>query len=185
MSILNAKTQNFTPIGGLPTLTAQDIAYLKARVSEPASKYLDLIYSSSPGNIDKRWIYDISLAMRREVALFEGLEYWKPPRKDWILDMCAMALSEAVAHEIGETTCSWCSGRGEAKIDNLLVKCDGCGGSGIRAIKQEQRAEIMNSTEDFWDGWWNRYRRILGIIDIWHSEINLADAIRRKKDENN
>lgn len=183
LGLLNPKTLNFTPLGGIPELTPDDINYLLARISEPAGKYLRLIHSSTSKEIDKRWVLDVALALRREVAMFSGLEYWKIPRKEWILDMSAMALSETVSHEIGANICPKCDGRKDAVINNLKVVCIGCGGSGVKPATQEDRAEIMGVDLDFWTTWTQRYRRILNIIDNWNSEIGLADAIRRKKDE--
>lgn len=182
--LLNPKTMSLRPriSGGLSELSSEDMSYLKAHVSEIASKYIDLLTSSSPGNHDERWAYDIALDLRREVAALEALEYWKPPRKEWILDMTAMALAEVVSYEIGENVCSWCDGRGEAKVNNLIVKCDGCQGSGKKLVKQSDRAKMMGTSEDRWDEWFNRYRRILGIIDGWYSEIGLAQALMRRKD---
>lgn len=185
LGLLTAKTMSFKPrvSGGLSEYGAEEVAYIKAHISAPASKYLDLVHNSVKENIDKRWLKDVAYDLRYQIHIIEALEYWKPPRPDWILDMAYMALYEDVQAQIGANKCPWCRGRGEALIDSLVVVCDGCGGSKVRQPKNADRADMMGVDEDYWQQWTNRYRRCFYHIDKWIDEIHTVDSKMRKKDE--
>lgn len=185
LGLLTAKTMSFRPriSGGISEYGAEEVAYIKAHISASASKYLDLVHNSVKESIDKRWLQDVAYDLRRRIHKIEALEYWMPPRPNWILDMAYMALYEDVQAQIGANKCPWCKGRGEYKTENLVVPCDGCKQSGLRAVENEDRAKMMGVDEDYWQQWTNRYRRCFSHIDKWLDEIHTVDSEMRKKDE--
>ena len=108
LTILTAGAQDINDVpGGTVKITFADIAAMLSKISPEASRYARLKWCGESGERE-----EIILAMRRKVASWKDLEKWRIPRPKFILDLCAMALSEASQPlvcvqclEIGRASC--------------------------------------------------------------------------------
>lgn len=192
LALLTAKIQRFQVApGGIPFLTPQDMAQALAYIGKynpnaaifTRFKYLREYFRAE----------DIALRMRRKIGVDLVCGDWKVPRKEFILDLCYLALCESVDPH----TCPWCLGREKTLVDQemaeaaqrdikpgqtvlkegQLIVCSLCHGTGKRTIKQSDRSRLMGVTESAWShSWADKYRDIqVHTVDRWEGVI---DALR-------
>lgn len=162
--LLTASAQEINDIpAGKAQITSANIAGMLAKISPEAARYARLKWGGESHQSE-----ELALYMRREVALWKGLERWRIPRPNFILDMCKLALNEAVS----PNKCPYCKGQKYKKIDSRFPPCSKCSGSGIRRILADDRAEYMGIERSAWGHTWKgRHRRILAMPDGWESEV--------------
>lgn len=185
LGMLATRVQHFSAApGGIPALTADDIAHAMAGVG--TVKRDDKIIRTR--DADRIILYgrvkyagesdsaqELALTFRRKIATDLDIWGWRIPRPDFVLDMCALALTESVDPMV----CAWCSGRGSAMVGNKVVVCDGCKGSGRRLMQARDRAKLMGCTEQAWSmSWAKRYTEMREILDWW--EMILERALSRR-----
>lgn len=170
ITYLNAKVQHFSMApGGIPKLTSEDVSHILALVEKEAQKqgieqfvitqYIRLIHLGQ-GNLSE----NVARALRREIRLIKDSEGWRVPRKEFLLDMCLLALSEAHDARI----CPDCLGRAGGYIDSRYVICEPCKGTGKRKVTDKDRAQALNIHPDsFYNTWRKRYKLIQVRIDKW------------------
>ena len=89
LTYLNAKVQHFAMSpGGIPHLTSEDISHILGKIGNVnACQYARLKYTGRTGLSD-----NVSRSLRREIMVIKGSENWRVPRKDFLLDLCTLAL---------------------------------------------------------------------------------------------
>lgn len=165
LTYFNAKTQNFIPIGGKASITPEDIAHILGKIklgteeSEVFGHYVRFRHLGVTQNIE-----DIARYMRRHLYKIKDSEGWRVPKKDFLLDMCLLSLSEAAYDHI----CPDCLGRKGGIIEGKYISCRPCGGTGKRRIYDKDRAELLGILESSYsDTWGKRYRKIQLLLDRW------------------
>jgi len=170
ITYLNAKVQHFAMApGGIPTITSEDVSHILALVERRAQKfhiepfilsqYVRLIHLGQSSYSES-----VARALRREIRNIKQIEKWRVPRKEFLLDMCFLALSEAHDARI----CPDCLGRAGGTINGRYIVCEPCKGTGKRKITDKDRAEALGIHPDsFYNTWRKRYRLIQTQIDKW------------------
>lgn len=140
--------------GGIPDLTAEDIAHALGMIaSEEARLYARIKYCAQ-----LEFAEDLARAMRRYILFRKVDDKWRIPRPDFLLDMTYLMLAEAVDPH----TCSWCQGRAEVKPEQgPVIVCEACKGTGKRAMRDGDRARLMDISKSSWsETWGERYRDV-------------------------
>lgn len=177
LTFLNAKVQQFSVSpGGIPNLTSEDISHLigkiqaEAKDKEMAKLACDYVVLKIAGTGDQRKLAE---GLRRQIWKFKEKELWRVPKKDFMLDLCILALSESLDAKI----CPDCKGREGGIIKGRYVICGPCGGTGKRKIYDKDRANLLKVSRPSWsDTWGPRYRQICMIIDRWEDIFHTGIA---------
>lgn len=159
LGMLAAKVQHFSAApGGIPALTPEDVAAALGMIQDPVARLYFRV----------KWVNQYSFAeelacdFRTRVAVTLDIGKWRVPRKEWIFDMCCLALAESIDPHV----CLWCKGRGSAEIDSRVVMCDNCKGTGHKQPTDSDRARLMGALKSSWsDTWGKRYQEIQTLID--------------------
>lgn len=188
LALLTAKVQRFQLApGGIPFLTQPDVAAALAYIGKynpNAALYARFKYLKEYFRAD-----DLVYRMRLKVMNDLVAGDWKIPRQDFLLDMCYLALAEA----IDPHSCPWCLGREAVLIDSEMaeealrdlrgkqvrlregqvITCSLCHGSGKRTIKDVDRAKLMAVRPDSWGHHWgDKYKDIqVHTVDRWEDVI--------------
>lgn len=180
LSLLTAKVQHFAMApGGVPDITADDLAFALATIeNRNAVRYARLKYAH-----DLTVIEDLALAMRQQTTQFKSVGKWREGRKNWILDMCYLALIET----IDPLTCPWCLGQEDRQVRKpgkgyrvgQIIRCDACKGTGRRKLRAVDRAKLMGIDQGSWSRpWAPRYEDIIAMPLNWDGEI--VTAVNKK-----
>ncbi len=159
LGMLAARVQHFSAApGGSPKLTPEDIAAALGMIQDPVARLYFRV----------KWVHqyafgeELALSFRRRAATTLDIGTWRVPRKDWMLDLCYLALVESIDPHI----CVWCKGRGSAQVESRIVVCDNCKGSGHKAPTDTDRARLMGASKSSWsDTWGKRYQEIQTLVD--------------------
>jgi len=164
ITILTAGAQDINDVpGGVANLTAADIAAIMSKLSVGASKYIRLKLLKEHDQRD-----DVLKIIVSRVERWKKIEEWRSPRPGFILDLCDMALSEAVE----PLNCPQCKGRGGGILKGRYTPCIPCNESGKRKISNVYRAQTMGLTKQQWaNRWGRRYIRILAITDGYEGQV--------------
>ena len=92
---------------------------------------------------------------------------WKIPRKDFLRDMCRLALAECIS----PYQCPRCGGRGTVMMRRVLAKiCPRCEGARQIGISDVQRARLMRVSDSAWrHNWRDRYLAILEMVQSFEA----------------
>lgn len=168
LGMLAARVQHFAMApGGIPALTQLDIAHALGMISNPAvTLYARVKYGQENGDFE-----DLVQVLFRHVAVNLDIGKWRIPRKEFIQDMCALALAE----DIDPCICTWCGGWGHAVAENKVVQCGQCKGTGQARVMDKDRAKIMRCTTSAWaHSWAERYKEVRSIPSRWDGIIEGA-----------
>lgn len=182
MAMMTAKGLNYEKagkgiVGGIPTLTAQDVAGAlgMADISREAYLYGLLKYTE-----DKKVIHELDKLTQHAVILFALKQGWREPFPDdkkrslfFFLQMGRLLINELV----GENLCGTCDGSGTYKHKKFMRKCT-CD-DGRRPMKKSEQAKFCGVHYDTWrNKWFDRYQKCLEHFQMWDNEI--ADGIKNK-----
>ena len=176
LAMLAVKVQRFQPSpGGIPVITAEDIAHILGMIkSTRAALYARIKYSGQD-----EYAKELSELMRTQVlSEVEDIARWKGKGGDWVLKLCQMALVES----IDPNTCSWCNGVAEVTLeDGQRIECGGCNGSGHRPWRDKDRARLADISPSAWCNYWSeRYRTIQQITCDRYEEL-ICGAIAKRR----
>lgn len=187
LSLLTARVQRFhLAPGGIPNLTAEDVAAALGMIHHPEARlYARIKYCGQVAYAE-----ELALAMRRYALDRIAKPEWEVPReapvgqdKEWWLDMCRMAVAESVDPH----TCRTCLGRAETMIDSKRIVCSDCRGTGRKELTQTDRARTMSITRKGWtqdqkrrgSSWAEIYRE-LQIATVDKYEDLIGGALRNR-----
>ena len=90
-------------------------------------------------------------------------------------------LCEQVIHEAAFSFCRTCSGRKEMKLDEKVLQCQSCQGSGLHTHTDEQRAAGLElSLENYNKGWPKRLNIVQGVFaEQYHSAIKTTSKFTK------
>ena len=158
LSLLTEKIMRLDVIGGIPSITQEDISHAVARADLldrerrlVRAKYLLSTDECRP------------LAVDLYIEIMDRHKGWHKSnghRPGLLMDLAKLAVFESVSPH----RCPWCNGRGEAKIESKIIACDLCGGSGRKPPSDNERAKIIGV--DFYK-WRLKYRVFQDILDDW------------------
>jgi len=174
LSLLTARVQRFQVApGGIPAITSDDIAHALGMIQHDTARlYARVKYAG-----EYKYAEGVALAIRRYILMNKLENHWRIPRPNFLFDMSCLMLAEAVdAH-----TCPWCDGRAEVRPESgPVIVCDACKGTGRRAIKDTDRARLLDVSRSSWsDTWGPRYKETqTETVDKWDDLI--AGALRKR-----
>jgi hypothetical protein len=179
---LTAKPQHFAQApGGVTYLDQIDLAHVLGKIKHPYAK----LYARVKYADQKVFADELAIGLRQEVCSKLQIGQWRIPRnkdgyprKDFILDLCRLALFESIDPGI----CMHCGGWGSELNDNGKIDpCRMCKSSGRYKIMEIDRAISMQLTKQSWGTPWGpRYREIVTILDRWDELIGGAVHNRLK-----
>lgn len=181
ISMLCAKTQKYEPaIATFGALQRYDLVHALALVkSLPAQMLVRIKYTgdvSHGASFIDELVSAIERGMLGHTAEFASPQKWKVPRKDFLRDMCRLALVECLSPHL----CWYCEGHaGSLDVEGRYHVCEECGGSGVKRPTERKRARMLGVEESAWKhSWSERYKLIQGVIDRFE-EIGLGGAAKR------
>lgn len=174
LAILTARVQRFhLAPGGIPGLTAQDVAAALGMIHHPDARlYARVKYCGQMGFSES-----LALSIRRHMMTRKLDASWRIPEPGFLLKMAYLMLLEAV----DPLTCKWCLGRAEVHPEiGPVIMCSACAGSGKQAMRDMDRAHLMGLSKSSWsDPWSGRYRDTqIQTIDVWE---DLATSALKKR----
>jgi len=150
-------------------ITWEDVAgALAARCSPAALAYANTLVSieSETPVAEKDWLLLLSAMTDRA-----RIKWPRFANAQQFMRMTGMVLREAISPGV----CPTCNGRERAVIDDLLVVCQACSGSGKRTTFDEDRAATLGVSPDAWDRYWDRpHADCHDLIARWEREIYYA-----------
>lgn len=158
IAMLNPKTQSFRFVGGIPALTATDIAHACAGMKEPAYHLAMVVYLQDASFLYSLYVNVVDLPHPKIPAPLRG------QRPIWHIML-------AVLNELfGDNKCPDCLG---TKMDDFAKDCVACGGSGNKHFSNLSRAR--NSKIPF--VYWSRYKKFYSDLHRqmtnWHHDIEM------------
>lgn len=188
LGLLTAKIQRFQLApGGIPFLTQSDVAAALSYIGKynsNAALYARFKYLKEYDRAE-----DLVYRMRLKVMQDLIAGDWKIPREGFLLDLCYLALAEAVDPH----SCTWCLGRESVLVDKAMAEealretrgdqvriregqvivCSQCRGTGKRTIKDADRTRIMAVRPDVWSRQWrDKYKDIqVHTVDKWEDIV--------------
>lgn len=186
LSRLNARVQHW----GVPTdgsfgaLCANDFAAALGmiKVIPPAVWLLRIKYA---GQIQWRESFEAQIvaeiergALGQVAKLPTPADRWIFPRKDFLRDMCRLALFECA---IDTNRCQRCKGRGQFKRrkGGANVNCERCGGTGVGKRRDDWRARVLGiDVQEFMDHWKDRYEAVKKLL-AYYEELALRATVKR------
>ena len=173
-ALLSAKVQRFhLAPGGIPVLTPEDVAHALGMIAnDDARAFARVKYCAQLDFADS-----LALSIRRHMMTRKLDSSWRIPRPGFLLDMAYLMLTEAV----DPFTCASCFGRAEVRDpQGRVIYCEACNGSGKRAMRDSDRARVMDIPKSSWsDPWGGRYRQTqIETVDVWEDMI--GGAVRRR-----
>lgn len=100
---------------------------------------------------------------------------WRYPRRDFLRDMCRMAIAETLAPKLCRRCKGHCFFVSKKPTGEFIRRaCERCGGTGKRLgdgrYEERERAMLMGINPDAWSHTWrDRYRAILTKIDQYEA----------------
>jgi hypothetical protein len=192
LSMLTAKVHSWEPsIREFDRLQREDVVLALAFVKVAPARLLARIKYADEIKYVGDFENELLSAIERG-ALMDVIENvvmidparWRYPRRDFLRDMCRMAIAETLSPKL----CRRCAGHGffvARKPENQFIRraCERCGGTGKRLgdgrYEEKERAELMNVTPDAWRmTWQQRYRAILSKIEAYE-ELALGGIKKR------
>lgn len=171
--LLTSRIQHFALApGGNQHITAFDISQILATIhNEGAILYARVKYCEQ-----HNFAEDLTEKMRVKSLLIHGIEKRKIPRPDWILDMCRMALIEAIKENI----CHQCFGVGEIIPENApRIICSECNGYGRSIWKDNDRARLLGiSKQSYSSSWAKLYKEIIHVTISTYEDL-ITGALRK------
>lgn len=181
IAMMCAKVSRFEPsITAFDALQRYDVVQAVAMVkSMPAQMLIRIKYADDVSNIDTfedQLCAAIERGMLRHVEQFAAPQRWKSPRKDFLRDLCRLAIAEHLSPKL----CWFCRGHGGGVTpQGQHITCDRCSGSGEGRPSERKRARFLNIDESAWKHSWRaRYRVIQGVLDTYE-EIGLKGVAKR------
>ena len=185
LALLTARVQRFhLAPGGIPNLTAEDIAHALGKIHHPESR----LYARVKYCGQHMFAEELALSMRRYALMNIAKPEWKVPRKlpthgdkEWWLDMCRLVLIEAV----DPLTCTWCDGRAEVQAESKRIVCSNCRGTGKKSMTNADRARHMTISREAWGkeskkGQWSAIYRDIQLATTDKYEDLIVGAIRKR-----
>jgi len=171
LTLLSPRAVNLeSSAGGWDRLTWEDIAGALAKCSRPASLYGSIKIASHDGLMD-----DLFISAMTDMTNPAKVKWPRPPvfRKGIVRAMVNLVLRETLNPMI----CGTCNGIGKAVIDNLLIVCQKCGGSGHIALRNMDRAKTLGVEQLEWDRHWSKvHGHCLEVVAGWEREVYSALA---------
>lgn len=172
VKLLASHSVNLEPSGGIPEVTAEDIAHALGTLKH---KYASLV-------IRVKYADQKELGRDLFVSLYtcmmeSGAKDWIRPRPHWVYEMCHTALNEFLAPAL----CPECNGLGEFLHKSLKITCESCLGTGkFRPVDPAIILKVRN-----WKPWDGQYRQIMGKLALWEDiavgALNKLDRMRIDK----
>lgn len=164
-------------IGGIPTLTAQDVAGAlgMADISREAYLYGLLKYTE-----DKTVIHELDKLTQQAVILFALKQGWKEPFPGdkkrslfFFLQLGRLVINELV----GENLCGTCDGTGVYRHKKLTRKCS-CD-NGRRPMRKAEQAKFCSVHYNTWNTkWLERYNACVNEFQKW--DVEIINALSKK-----
>ena len=152
IALVTARVQRFHQApGGIPNLTAEDIAHALGLIQHSEARLFARVKYAH----QFEYAEGVALSIRRKTMLEKLDNNWRISRKEFLLDMAYMILAEAIDPHL----CPDCAGRGQGIVDNLVVICSSCGGTGEKKeIRDVDRARLLGVSKSNWhNNWADRY----------------------------
>lgn len=185
LALLTARVQRFhLAPGGIPNITPEDIAHALGMIHHPEAR----LYARVKYCGQDMFAEELALSMRRHALMSIAKPEWKVPRelpirgdKEWWLDMCRLALIEAV----DPMTCTWCNGRAEVQADSKRIVCSNCRGTGKKGMNNASRARHMGVSREAWGkdsrkGQWATIYREIQVSTVDKYEDLVTGALRKR-----
>lgn len=140
-------------------LMPEDVAHALGTIRDDGAALLARVkYAGETGRAEQL----VGILFRR-VAVALPIEGWPIPRRDFLRDLCRLALVEIIdAH-----TCLWCGGTGQAVHHGGKIACGACD-NGRRRVRDADRAELVDCSVRAWSRHWaDRYADIRRIVEHW------------------
>ncbi len=171
LGLLAAKCQHFAAApGGIPGLTPEDLAHALGTMHEEGLRLFARVKYVG----EAEWIDDLVGVLFRKVTITLDIGTWRVPRRDFIRDMCRLAIIEAIDPQ----TCLFCGGTAIAIESNKVVPCKHCH-EGKRRVRDMDRAHAMGCIKSSWSQHWSdRYEEVRLIVDCW--DDRLEGALRKR-----
>lgn len=170
LSLLTARVQRFALApGGIPKLTAEDVAHALGRVrNRNAALLIGVKYGGRTGDI-RKLDHALWLTILKEYPSWTK-EKGYTKGQEFIRSMCQMALAEYMDDHL----CPDCGGRSAKAKENLshafhdMTFCPTCNDSGKVYPDERTRARIMQIETRLWEKYWSdKYRKIQAEIYAW------------------
>lgn len=150
--------------GDIPLIDPHDMAYLMSRIRTPGAGYLLRVkYGGQMG-----CLIDLEYALYHRVLKIATNQKWKTPKEYIGTEPFRKACRLAIWENINPHICPVCLGRAEARIENKVVQCGECHGSGRVSIDDDFRQRVLEITD--WPDYMRRYRRIQMILYAWEKD---------------
>lgn len=179
ISLLCAKTHAWEPaIRTFNVLCANDISLALGLVqSIPARMLIRIKYADQTcytGTFENELVSAIERATLFSVEHIA--KKWKVPRKDFIRDMCRLALIEHLSPHV----CQRCNGQtGAVTKTGQWEACTKCAGTGRFRLSGRRRARMLRIDEKAYrQSWKDRYTAIQELLDRYE-EIGLGGVAKR------
>lgn len=180
MAMMTAKGLNYEKagkgiVGGIPTLTAQDVAGAlgMADISREAYLYGLLKYTE-----DKKVIHELDKLTQHAVILFALKQGWREPFPDdkkrslfFFLQMGRLVINELVE----ENRCNTCSGTGVVASKRRKCTCDN-GKKPMSFLKQSKFCGMPYKT--WYTNWKDRYKECVKEFQKW--DVEIINALSKK-----
>lgn len=182
IAMLTAKVQPWEPaLADFQRLTREDVALALSFVrSVPARLLVRIKYADQAmyvGEFEDRLVSAIERGCLWHAVELATARRWKVPRKDFLRDMCRLAIIE----HISPRQCPACGGRGfrVTRKGKLRVNCTRCEGRQHVPLPEWERATLLRIEPDAWaHSWRDRYRAIQGVLD--HYEALALGAMAKR-----
>lgn len=170
---LAAKPQHFAQApGGVVYLDQIDLAHVLGKIKHPyAALYARVKYADQ-----MIFMEELALGLRYTINTKLAINEWRIPknkddypRKEFILDLCRLALYESISPGV----CVYCGGwASEIDDSGQINNCRVCNGTGKQKVLEIDRANAMQISKQSWGTPWGpRYREILEIPGNWDDLI--------------
>lgn len=183
LAMLTARVHSWEPaIGEFDRLRREDVALALSLVAViPARLIARIKYADQTRYVGK--FEDELISAIERGALMDVVsdvvmpQEWRYPRKDFLRDLCRLALAETLSPKL----CGRCRGhgfvmarKGRESGEYLRRSCERCNGSGKRLgdgrYEEKERAKLMGVNPDAWcHTWRDRYKAILIKIESYEA----------------
>lgn len=162
----HARFPNGEPPGGIPKITAEDVAGACAGMSRHA-----YLYALAKFCLDESVLPELRRSNRQMAAHKAGLQGWRCDPVSVLL-LADLALDEALSPR----TCRRCRG---SKLQQNQRQCPWCAGKGYLGIDGGRGAEIVGVSRQAWQQTWRR-RADEMVADLLALEDDISRHIRRR-----
>ena len=145
--------------GGIPTNTAMDVAALLAGCSDFQVQLMRAKYCGESRHM--LWAMWFGRLMKK----------YRPAENGWpvgrVETLSRITLDEFVLPNV----CPWCKGVGQVEVDQKMIVCDGCGGTGIAYVSDRSVARRLDLT-----------KTNSKLPSVWSDRLNECRAMLQKEE---